>query len=56
MQKKREALVDQVLELVREYINREGGMSQYELSSVFHEGLAADALARMTLKFSSPGG
>lgn len=55
LQKKRESLVEKVLDLVKEFVNREGGMSHYELSAVFHSGLVADALARMPLNFTSEG-
>lgn len=51
LQKKREALVAQVVDLVKKFLHREEGISQYELNGVFSEGMVADALGRIPLNF-----
>jgi len=55
LHKKRESLVEKVMDLIRDFVNREGGMSHFELSTVFHSGLVADALALMPLNFAFEG-
>lgn len=59
MKNKSEKLAEKVVELVKESVNREGGISHKDILLLFgleHQTLVAAKLAKLPISFSSPEG